>query len=170
MIGVYDDFVDAFKAIVETHGGELYRMELIMSMKEDEAGAVKDLLTAEIEPVEAPVGRVEPQKRVVVFDPETDPREFVNTIYSFEDVEFYINSKHIDEDLIDRINVRIYDTVSEEDFIKFLKTLSSRSNIILVTSDKRIYVKSLSVKGVKPIYRLPEENVEEILEEAIEAE
>lgn len=170
MLGMYDDFVEAFRAIIEARGGELYRVELVMSMKEEEAGTVKDLLTAEIEPIEAPVGRVISVKKIVALDPETDPKEVINVIDSFDEIDFYINSKLMDEELSSRDNVKSYDTVSDDDFIELLRTLSLKGTVIFVTSNKKLYVKSLDIKGVKSIYRLSEEPIEEILERAIKTE
>ncbi|MEM0355637.1 MAG: hypothetical protein QXO78_05340 [Desulfurococcaceae archaeon] len=169
VVGIYDDFIEAFKRVVETPGSELYRIELVMSMKEEEASSVKDLLTAEIEPVEAPIGRVRAVKKIVVLDPETAPGEFLNLIDSFENIEFYVNSKIVDEETRSRINVSIYDADSEEDFIRFLKTVSLKGNVILVTSSKKLYVKSLGIKSVKSVFRLPDERIEDVLVELLKS-
>lgn len=167
VIGIYDEFVEAFRTVIETPGGELYRIELVASMKEEEAGSVRDLLTAEVEPVEAPVGRTEALEKVVVLDPETDPHDFLSIMDSFENIVFYVNSRKIDEETRLRYNAEDYDADSEEDFIKFLEALSLKAIVVLVTSNKKLYVKSLGIRRVKPIFRSRDQPVDEILIEVL---
>lgn len=157
VLGLFEDFIDAFKSIVENKGGEIYRVELISKLGSDEVSSITEYILTEVEPVEIPLAK-RMEFKTVVFDPSFSLEEVEQIVDKYRDLKFIFNSGRAEAvSSKDLANVLTYDVAEEEEVIDFLKSIPQP--LLFVTRSKRLYVKSSKLSNVKSIYITDEEDV-----------
>ncbi len=162
VVGVYDEFVDALETVAETGGGEIYRVEFIARLTEEEAHALKEtLLTSTIEPVEAPVKRE--AKPAIVLDRGYSRDHALELSKHFPNTRIVLLSTNIEaEEKID--NIRIIPAKNELDVKDVLDELIAQGyKVVFFTNDKKLYT-HLAVSGKVSVYYKPVTNYQNDLE------
>jgi len=156
VVGVYEDFGEAVKAIAESGGGEIYKAELIAKLTEEEAQSLRDLMVSlPIEPVEAPISKKRRTDKVLVVDRDID-----------EGIAKEIASKHPDLLVYKLVepgrgkvasNNMIYESVeSNIDTSRILEDLARRSTTVyFITGDKKVYTHASAIRGIRAYYVNP---------------
>jgi len=147
VVGVYEEFLDALEAVAETGGGEVYRVELVAKLDEEEARALKEaLLPTATEPVEAPVRKEKEQGVAIVLDRGFTADEARRILEAVPKAKLYLLSEEAEaEKRLEDIVVLPARSSSEASSI--VEELRLRGlEVILVTRDKKLYT-HLSLSG-----------------------
>ncbi len=154
VIGVYDSFMDAIEVVAETGGGEVYRVELIARLSEEEVHGLKDaLLTTRIEPVEAPIT---PSKRrfrecILVFDRGFSVEVVSRVSEKYPGVKTYLLTSEVLEGVS---GIHVERVEGDLDVMHYVSELVSQGyRVVFITSSKKLYTLLSKVEGVTPIYR-----------------
>ena len=169
VVGLYDEFLDALEAVAETGGGEIYRVELVAKLSEEEAHALKEaLLTTAVEPVEAPVKRE--AGVAIVFDRGYDVEVAKKISSVFRDARIYLLTSDVDN-VKREDNVVIMPVKNEIDTRNIVDELLVKGyKILFFTSNKKLYTHLSLNKRIKALYRpLNEyEDLDKLVETIIE--
>lgn len=153
IIGIYEEYIDALEALVETGSGEIYRVELITRLDEDETHTLKDaFLTSTIEPVEAPIRRK--SEPVIVFDRGYGLERVImvsRKLHNLKTILLSVSAKDVEE----KDNVKIVPVRDEIDVKNYIDELrTSGYKVLFFTSDKKLYTHLANYNNVKVFYKI----------------
>ena len=156
VVGVYDSFIDAFKALLVAGGGLLVRGEVLVRLGEEEASELLALLSDVMEAPEAPVSR---SRVAVVLDQMY--KGFFAGVLARElpgDVEIHEIAGRGVERPVRAGNIVREPARDDYDVITLLERLAGRGlRVIFFTGDKRLAAQAETVRGVKVYYAPPSE-------------
>ncbi len=168
LIGSYDDIVEAFQALLEVGGGEIYRGELVVKLEPEEAHVLKEIIASE--PIEPPEAPVMPRRKAVVLDqmykgffPEVLSKEFPH-------MEIHVVVGRGVEKEYRVGNIVNHPAETDYDVYKIIKGLREKGvDVVFFTGDKKLYNHIASL-GVKSYYLPPSEfpSKERLVEKMIE--
>ncbi|WFO75236.1 hypothetical protein J4526_09250 [Desulfurococcaceae archaeon MEX13E-LK6-19] len=155
-IGMYDNFNDALKKLVEVGGGMILRGEKIIDLLPEEASELASFILEKTEPVEAPTSR---KPRLVVVLDQMFKGYFAPILSrQFPDIDIYeIVGKGLTEPV--KIgNVVKHPAQDDFDVINLLEELSSKKHkVIFFTGDKKLATQASLIKDIKVVYAPPSE-------------
>ncbi len=159
IIGVYNSFAEALRALVEVGEGEIYRGELILRLGPEEAEDLRGYLPGvPLEPVEAP--RTPGPRRGVAVVLDQMFRGFFVEVLSreFRDIEIHeIVGKGLEKTI--RVgNIFRHPAANDYDVARLVETLAEKGKkVIFFTGDKKLYNHIAGYEGVAAYYAPPNE-------------
>lgn len=172
VIGFYNSFNDAVEAVIEIGSGEIYRVELVAKLSEEEIHNLREIiLSTSIEPVEAPVvsRKTSVSKNAVVIDRFLNIEDTNKLAAKLRDVDIYLLTTSITgSEKIGSINY--IGVESSIDVCSFVEELAEQNyRIIIFTSDKKLYTHLSKKRNIRVFYKLIDEysNTDELIESII---
>lgn len=161
LIGIYDSFGEALKALLEAGGGVIYRGEIVVKLGSDEVLELTGILADKIEPIEAPVikRQVEKRRKIAIILDQMYKGFFTNVLArEFPDTEIY---EIVGRGLSKPVRVEnIIKQPAQDDFdvLNILEKLSKENyKTIFFTGDKRLATQASLLENIDVIYAPPNE-------------
>ena len=161
LIGIYDSFGDALKALLEAGGGIIYRGEIVVKLSSDEVLELTGILAEKIEPIEAPVVKKhmgKKEKISIVLD-QMYKGFFTNVLArEFPSAEIH---EIVGRGLPKPVKVEnIVKQPAQDDFdvLNIIEKLSKEGHrVIFFTGDKRLATQVSLLEDVDVVYAPPSE-------------
>ncbi len=161
LIGVYDSFGDALKALLEAGGGVIYRGEIVVKLSSDEVLELTGILAEKIEPIEVPVVKkhIEKRGKVAIVLDQMYKGFFTNVLArEFPSAEIH---EIVGRGLPKRVKVEnIVKQPAQDDFdvLNIVEKLSKEGyRVIFFTGDKRLATQVSLLEDVDVVYAPPNE-------------
>lgn len=169
IIGFYNNLNEAIEAIVEIGGGEIYRVELVAKINEEEAHSLREIvLSTSIEPVEAPVvpRKTIVSRNVAVLDRCFTDEHIGKLAELYRDLDMYL-MKTGGSGVEKKNNINYVYVESSLDVCSFVEELVAQNyRVIVFTCDKKLYTHLSKKPNVIVFYKLIEEysSVDDLIE------
>ncbi len=159
VIGTYESFTDALRAVIEAGSGEIYRGELILRLSSEEVLELTGLLAEKLEPVEAPVVTSKEKQRLAIVLDQMYKGFFTNVLArEFREAEIHeIVGRGIAKPLRTG-NIIKQPAQDDFDVLGIVEKLASNGyRVIFFTGDKRLATQASLLSGVDVVYAPPSE-------------
>ncbi len=160
-IQVFDTFGDAFRYIMESGGGRVYRGELVLALTPDEVIELTGVFGEKAEPVEAPVSRkpvVEKPRVAVVLDQMF--RGYYSNILArqYPGIEIHeVIGRGIEKPI--RVGNVVKEPARDDyDVLNIVEEIARRGyRVLFFTGDKKLASQAMIIEGVRVYYTPPNE-------------
>jgi len=161
LIGIYDSFGDALRALLEAGGGVIYRGEIVVKLSSDEVLELTGILAEKIEPIEAPVVKkhVGKEEKIAIVLDQMYKGFFTNVLArEFPNAEIH---EIVGRGLPKPVKVEnIVKQPAQDDFdvLNIIEKLSKEGHrVIFFTGDKRLATQVSLLEDVDVVYAPPSE-------------
>ncbi len=161
VVKIYESFGDAFKHVVDSGGGRVYRGELVLSLSPDEVIELTGLFGEKLEPVEAPLTKapVRVEKKIAIVLDQMFKGFYSNILArEYPDLEIHeVIGRGIEKPI--RIGNVVKEPARDDfDVLGIVERLVGDGyRVLFFTGDKRLASQVEIISGVKVYYTPPNE-------------